>query len=383
MNGTVRILQMLPTLQRRGLEKVVTDIAIGLHGPRYQIDVCCQKESGSFAQTLAESGIEVICLEERGPRDLRAAIRLQAILKKKRYDIFHWHCPTAVGYQIPVVLATGVRRTILTFHMTRGMPGPPAVSAKLAGVKICTRLLSGGVDWIYGCSNAVLKSQLASGWPRRRSSVIYNGIDLAPAIEEHRPDATMRRLGIPSDAIVIGCVGALCHVKGQRYLIEALSLLLNRIPSAYLMLVGTGADLDALKDQVERLGCAGAVLFLGERHDVKCLLNVMDVFALPSLAEGLPLALIEAMASGVPVVASNVGGVSEAVKDGEDGLLVPSCNPAALADAIFRVCKDEELTHSMRIKAAQTVATRFHTSRMLKEVSDLYERVLDPTQAVS
>jgi glycosyltransferase involved in cell wall biosynthesis len=184
------------------------------------------------------------------------------------------------------------------------------------------------------------------------------------------------RLGIPADAVVIGCVGALCEQKGQRYLIQALPLIREKVPKAQVLLVGTGPESDMLRTLARECGCEASVSFVGEHDDVVSFLSAMDIFAFPSIAEGLGLALIEAMGCGVPVVASSVGGVPEVVTDGWDGLLVDPRSPIALANAIIRMNTDHQLAESMGKHAIATVAARFQTKIMLKEVSDLYCRVL-------
>jgi glycosyltransferase involved in cell wall biosynthesis len=372
VNFWPRVLQLVPTMQRRGIERVVTDIATGLHGNGFVIDVCCQRSEGPLARLLAQRGVEVSCLGEKGPRDIRAAIRLWKIIKENRYDILHWHCPTAVGYQIPVAIAAGVPRIICTFHGLPGVTVPPAAVVKQAATRICTRILSGRVSWLYGCSQAVLDSQLATGWSRHRSSVINNGVDLSITANNWQRSTAKERLGLPSGGILIGCVGALSEEKGQRYLIEALPLVRKVVPSACVVFVGAGPSLFDLKNRANKCGCEDAVFFIGEIDDVSLALSAMDVFAFPSIAEGLGLALIEAMACGIPVVASAVGGVPEVVSDGEDGVLVPPRDPGALADAILRVSMNRAFAESIRTRALKTVSARFTIGKMIKKVSDLY-----------
>jgi len=286
VNSVPRILQLVPTLQRRGIERVVTDIATGLHGNGFIINVSCQRAEGPLAKLLVQRGVEVSCLGERGTRDIRGAIRLWKLIKKNRYDILHWHCPTAVGYQIPVAIAAGVPHIICTFHGLPGVPAPPAVGMKQAGTRICTRILSGRVDWLYGCSQAVLDSQLATGWSRRRSSVIFNGVDLSITTNDLQRSTAKERLGLPSGGILIGCVGALSEEKGQRYLIEALPLVRKVVPTACVAFVGAGPSLFDLKNRANKCGCEDAVFFIGEIDEVSLALSAMDVFAFPSIAEG-------------------------------------------------------------------------------------------------
>jgi glycosyltransferase involved in cell wall biosynthesis len=376
MSKILRILQLLPTLQRRGLEKVVATVAIGLQGHGYEIDVCCQRAIGPLASSLCESGIGVHCLNETGPRDLRAAARLFRVLARRHYDILHWHCPTAVGYQIPTAMLSGVPGIICTFHSTPESAAWPFINMKTQLTSVCAKVLSRSVDWVYGCSGAVLTSQLATGWFGCRSSVIYNGIDLPlQAVLVPIADAKAR-LGVSPSAVVIGCVGSLCEQKGQQYLIQALPLIRERVPVAQVLLIGTGPDCEMLKALARDRGCESSVVFAGEHEDVVPFFNAMDIFAFPSVAEGLGLALIEAMECGVPVVASAVGGVPEVVTHGLNGILVPPRDPFALAAAVLNLCTDRNLADSLRKQASSTVATCFGRDKMLEEVSELYQKIL-------
>ena len=190
-NKPGRVLQVLPTLQRRGMEKVVCDIALALNGDVYEIEVCSLSRKGPFEEVLTGQGIGVYCLDETGPRDMAAAGRFLSILRRGRYDIVHLHCAPASSYQIPILWLAQVPGVICTFHMTPGLPAPPGVRAKTAVCRLLARLLSHRVDWAYACSGAVLAAHRQDGWRHCPSSVIYNGIDmklLCPAADKRRPE---------------------------------------------------------------------------------------------------------------------------------------------------------------------------------------------------
>lgn len=228
----LRVIQLLPTLQRRGLEKVVCAIALDLHGQGYEVDVCCLRTAGPLEASLRERGLRVYCLEEKGPRDLQAAWRLLSILRSGNYDIVHSHCPVEAGYQVPIAWLARVPRVICTFHLTPGLPAPPAVEFKAKLRKLVARLVSRGVDWVYACSGAALKAQQQGGWRGRNSSVIYNGIDLTHLYPSAAKALSKAALGLPADSCVIGSVGSLCEQKGHSHLIRALALIRCQIPNA-------------------------------------------------------------------------------------------------------------------------------------------------------
>jgi glycosyltransferase involved in cell wall biosynthesis len=191
---------------------------------------------------------------------------------------------------------------------------------------------------------------------RRPSRVIALGIDLE-RFESPRP-------ALRSEAPLVGNVARLAPQKDHRTLIEAARL----VPEAEFVVAGDGE----LRAELERVARGARVRFLGERGDVPEVLASLDVFAFPSLFEGLCLAVIEAQAAGVPVVATPVGGIRETVVDGETGLLVPARDPAALAAAIRRLLEDREAARAMAAEARRRVRARFSVERMVDETLRLY-----------
>lgn len=198
-----------------------------------------------------------------------------------------------------------------------------------------------------------------------RNWVVPLGIDVArfgsaqPALERH-------------DGPVIGNVARLSEQKGHRYLVEAAPRVLERYPRARFVLVGDGELRLELERAVERAGLGGSFVFAGEQDDVPAWLASFDVFAFPSLFEGLCLAVIEAQAAGVPVVATPVGGIRETVVDGATGLLCPVADPEALADGILQLLDDRDASETMAAEARRRVEQRFDLERMVAETIALY-----------
>jgi glycosyltransferase involved in cell wall biosynthesis len=205
-----------------------------------------------------------------------------------------------------------------------------------------------------------------------RVRVVANGVDVA-AIDAARPGNLVRRdLGLPEGAPVIGLVARLDHWgKGHKELLEALASLMARHPVNALM-VGGGRRIDEVRALAAGLGLAGAVHFLGPRHDVPDLLNAMDIFVLPSYSEGLSLALLEAMAAGKPVIATAVGGTPEVVTDGGNGLLIPPRDAAALAAALERLLTDPALAQRLGAKARAHVREHYSLDRLGREINAIY-----------
>jgi glycosyltransferase involved in cell wall biosynthesis len=176
---------------------------------------------------------------------------------------------------------------------------------------------------------------------------------------------------------LIGCVGRLVPVKGISYLIAALPEIIRAVPSAQLVVVGDGPERDPLERQARHLGMAGQVRFVGWRSDLERIYPDLDVVVLPSLREGTPVVLIEAMAAGRPVVATRVGGVPDVVADGDTGLLVPSRDPRALAEAVAKILQGTLLARRLGDAGRVSVITRFAIVRLATDMEGFYRVLLD------
>jgi glycosyltransferase involved in cell wall biosynthesis len=205
-----------------------------------------------------------------------------------------------------------------------------------------------------------------------RVRVVPNGVDLA-RIDAARPGPEVRRyLGLPEDLPVIGLVGRLDHWgKGHKELFTAMAQLQERWPCRALI-VGGGRRLEEIKQAAAEAGLAGKVLFLGSRPDVPDLLRAMDIFVLPSYSEGVSLALLEAMAAGLPVIATAVGGTPEAVTEGVTGLLIPPQDAEALAGALERLLSDPTWGQKLGENARKMVAEKFSLERLGREINEIY-----------
>lgn len=212
-----------------------------------------------------------------------------------------------------------------------------------------------------------------TGIPADRVQVIYNGVDEASKADPAGIAQYKRDLGLSDDEMVVGVVGNLYPVKGQTYLLDAVPQVLETCPKTTFLLIGRGELEVPLKTKVKTLGIEEKVRFLGLRHDVPKLLAIMDVFAMPSLSEGLSIALLEAMAAGKPVVVTHVGGNPELVVEGETGYLVPAGDAPSLAQAILALLGDPSRAARFGVRAKQLVEERFTLGLMADKYCTLYE----------
>ena len=216
-----------------------------------------------------------------------------------------------------------------------------------------------------------------SGLDPAKVRVVANGVDVA-AIDAARPGKAVRReLGLPEGLPVIGLVGRLDHWgKGHKELFSAMAHIRERHP-VQALIVGGGRRAAEVRQLAQSLGLADAVHFLGQRQDVPDLLNAMDIFVLPSYSEGVSLALLEAMAAGLPVIATAVGGLPEVVTDGENGLLIPPREAAALAGALTRLLEAPDFAKKLGQNARKHVREHYSLDRLGREINEIYEELVE------
>jgi glycosyltransferase involved in cell wall biosynthesis len=205
-------------------------------------------------------------------------------------------------------------------------------------------------------------------------TLIPNGVNLPPegAYPQEQINHIRQNLYIPPDAPVLISVGRLSRQKGHRYLLEAMPSVLERFPQTVLLLVGDGLQRAELEQKSCALGIETSVRFLGTRDDVCQLLASADVFVLPSVSEGMPMALLEAMGMGVAVVASNLTGISDVVEDGRHGLLTPPGKPDSLAHAVIRLLENQALRVNLSQSGMQLVRQEYTVDRMCERYEALF-----------
>jgi glycosyltransferase involved in cell wall biosynthesis len=244
------------------------------------------------------------------------------------------------------------------------------------------RKLSHFTDKIICCSKAVENfvkdfENIKDG----KTTVIYNGVDEDRFSRLKDSKSIRTELGIDEGSPVVGSVSSLTPHKGHEHLIQAASLVLDKHPSTRFLIVGDGLLRKRLEDQAKDLNIHSTVIFTGERKDIPEILSLMDVFVLPSFSrEGLGLAIIEAMAAKKPVVATEIGGIPEAVNKGKTGFLVPPGDPAALATAIVELLQNPKKAKEMGEKGRARVMERFTKTKMLSEIQEVYQSLVSHSE---
>ena len=351
-----------------------------------------QKTLLSLVEALDPSATQPVvwCLGETGPSE--------AALRKMGVRVFRFKRPLIYCGIALAFMACHIRRHRVAlmqsflFHsdiLARILGKLACVPAVVASVRSgemtkpgwkcrLNRRVAAWADLTIAVSEDALDFAIArEGLQRKKAVVVMNGIDLAEYDPALRVPPEELDAGIPPNARVVGAVGRLGSEKAHRSLIEAFAQVCERVPDAHLVVAGDGPMRDELVALTQRLGLAGKAHFLGFREDVQRVLAAMDVFCLPSLFEGMSNALLEAMAMGRPCVATAVAGNKALIRDGEEGLLVPTFDSNALADAIATLLQDRERAAAVGMAARKRVEQEFTIERMLSGYAAAYHSVLE------
>ena len=362
----------------RGGEQQVLYLARGLHARGHEQELLCQQGS-VLAARAREAGLPVWERRLRGEVDVGAMRAIAAKLRAGRFDLIHLHTSHAHTLGVYAARFAGRRR-----HGER----PATVVSRRVDFSIHKRRVfdfsrfkyTWGVDRILCVSEQIRQVLLKDGLAAERLAVVHSGVDVARlAGAPDRRDEYRKEFGVPAGGALIGNVGHAADHKGQRYLVEAAPAVLARHPGARIVIIGDGELLPALKEQARALGVEGRVLFPGFRTDVPALLRAMDIFCFPSHLEGLGTSVLDALAVGLPVVATTAGGIPEMISSGEHGLLVPPRDPAALAKALMEMLEDPQRARAMGEAGRQRVLAEFTAERTVEKTEAEYRRLLGTT----
>lgn len=322
---------------------------------------------GALTARAIEEGFPAHGVAMRGTWDAGAVLALAGLHRRLRPDVVHWHAARAHALgALAALLAPGPRRVLsrrVDFPVRR-TPG--------------SRLLYAlPIDAIAAISNGVRDALVRSGVDPARIRVVPSGVDLAPFEAPFDRARARERHGIePGDVIALN-VAALAPHKSQTTLLRAAAVARERAPALRVWIVGEGALRGALEAEHRALGLGDTVRFLGFREDVVELLRAADLFVISSYLEGLGTSILDAMAAGLPVVGTRVGGIPEAVRDGETGLLVRPRDPGALADALVALAHDPARRAAMGARGREEA--RGHSAERTEELTRaLYESLIRP-----
>jgi len=363
----IKVVHVIDELPPDGAERLLVDVVKrGSSGFRYS--VLCLVRGGTLVDELEAFGVPVFVLGRRGKFDASLLVRLARWLRRERPAVVHTHLFTADAWGRAAARLAGVPAVFSTVHSTNLWKG---------GIhRLIDRVLGRLSTRVIACSPEVGERLVKHDRiPADRVVVVPNGIDLR-RFGAVNPGGVRAELGVPAGLPVLIVVGRLHEAKGHADLLAALTRVRKETIDFRCLFVGSGELREQLEADVERRGLKDQVRFLGQRSDVPRLLAASDVVVIPSRWEGLPIALLEAMAMAKAVVATAVGGIPDAIEDGENGLLVPVGDAGALAGALGRVLRDASLRSRLGQAAGALVRRRYDVAATALAYEGLYRTAL-------
>lgn len=301
------------------------------------------------------------------------ARRLARLIRQHPVDLFHTQNTGCEESPVAARLA-GVRTVLGTFHVNSALDlhrvrsGP---SHRLLEI-LSNRCLSNAIAVSHATKRDWVRR---SHIPASRVVTIHNGIDTDKFRRRQSRETARRLLGLPENALIVGALGRLDEVKGFTYLLDATAKLRSEFPNLIVAIAGAGPLGESLERQSRQLELLNVVRFLGFRSDVQLILDALDVFAIPSLNEALPFALLEAMATELPAVGTTVGGIPEVIAPGETGFVVPPRNSDRLAESLRTLLKAADLRTRMGAAGRERVVRDFNEHDMVQKTIDIYRQV--------
>jgi len=383
--NNIKVLHIITRLIKGGAQENTLLTVVNLDETRYQTALVSGPSVGSEGEIESKArrlGVDLTIIPELIREispiiDLRALYKLYRFIKRGKYDIVHTHSSKAgiVGRLAAKLAGVPIIIHSPHSHIFYGYYGE-FLSLVFVWMEKIFALFT---DRIFTLTSIGKREHIEYGVGlSSKFTVVHSGVPLEPFLNVKVNKAADKRqeFSLNENDIVCIFVSRLVPVKGHQYLISAIPEVLENVPSAKFVLVGDGELRDELEQQALSLGVKDSVIFTGLRHDVPELLAMSDLFVLSSINEGMGRVLVEAMAVGLPVVATKVGGVPDVVVDGETGILVPSENSKVLAGAIMRLLKDENMRRRMGEAGRRRVNPAFGVEAMVGKIANVYEELI-------
>ncbi len=368
----MRVLHLITGIDVGGAEQYLLSILRLINRKRFEVSVSYLRGRGALRSEFEELGIAVSDFSGDWWSAPVRGVRLWRFIEHGSFDIVHTHLIRATLLGRILARLANVRTVFTTEHNVSNW------RRKYFVVTLMYRWTSTGVKRFFAVSKAVSDRLIEIGRiPPDKVEVLAPGLDLRAFSSRLHGSHPLRALVDKHEGPILGCVARLDSRKGQSILIEAAAQLRRAYPNVKVILVGEGETRKAIESQVNKLDLRSSVCLLGTRRDVRELLKDFDVVVLPSLTEGLPVALLEAMAMGSLIVASRVGGIPEAIRDGIEGRLVEPGDPRLLAAAIQEVLTKKSLARKMRVAARIRCRREYDVRTRVRRLEEVYEQFAD------
>ncbi|MBA7510030.1 N-acetyl-alpha-D-glucosaminyl L-malate synthase [subsurface metagenome] len=329
----------------------------------YDNVIACPPQS-PLAERAKAIGLKVLPVQMHGEWDLLAVCKLKKIIRKNSIDIAHLHSSHAHALGLLAAKSSGNCKVVLS----RRVDFPIKKN-------ILSRAKYSNVDRIIAISERVKRVLVTDGLPEEKIDVVYSGVDIQ-RFQNVKANRLISELTPNRDKLIIGNIAALTWDKDHKSLIEAARIVVDEFSEVIFLIAGEGPLRREIEILIKKFNLKEKVKLLGFRQDIPEILSVLDLFVLSSSWEGLGTSLLDAFASRVPVVATNVGGIPEIVRDGVNGILVPPGNPDALAGAVISLLKNRDLARQMAEEGFRLVKEKFSIERMVEETRKIYDRLV-------
>lgn len=367
----IRIMHILPSLEIGGMEKALVQLVNRLDRTRYKNFICCIESNGqasALSGQILNDSVEFINFKKKTGIDISLALKLARAISENKIDIIHMRNWSSIFYgTIGACLSFGKRRLVAD---VRGMHSPD----QYRGMKA----MSGFINKYIAVSKDIAGAlEEEGGIARQKIVTMHNGVDIS-RFENNvfKRDLTRKELGIGQDDMVVGTVGRLAKVKNYEILLRAFHAVSEKMERAKLIFVGDGPEKETLRKLSADLSIAGKVVFRGFDTSVEKFYRIMDIFVLPSIREGSSNTILEAMASHVPVLASDAGGNKELVRDKESGGIFPSNDYRSLAVLIEEYLGDPELCKKMAENAFLRLKDEYDINKTVAKYEGIYSEIV-------
>jgi glycosyltransferase involved in cell wall biosynthesis len=368
MGTKKRLMIITHDLAIGGLQQVIVNICNTIDRSKFNVSVLCLRDLGDFAHDIEEMGISVEVIQQRQEKtDYLSFLKVAEILRREKTDIIHTHNTQPFIDGTIAALMTGVKTIVHTDH-ARSFPDKKRYM-------FAEWLMSHFAYKIVGVSdhtsqNLIMYEKISP----KKVVTIPNGIDGSRFQIIIDKEKKRKELGILKNGPIMGLGVRLTEQKGITYLLQAMPEIIKEIPNVTLVIAGEGPLDDSLKKECISLGLEENVLFVGRRLDIPELIKLFDLYVLPSLWEGLPMVLLEAMAAGCPIVATDVGGNSTLIEDGFNGSLVKSGDFSALSKEVIKLLIDRDICNKYSANSKKRFDDKFSANYMTKQYERLYLR---------
>ena len=368
-----KILYIVTLSDRGGAQRYVVDLATNLPKDQYEVVVAAGGNGPLFGQ-LSAQGIVVYQLKnlvrQINPiKDIAAYLELKKLIKSVKPDVVHLNSSKAGVVGSIAAAHEGVQKIIYTVH---GFAFNESVAAwKKWLYRLAERRSARYKHALIFISAFDRRTSASLGLSSRQQLVtIHNGVNVPMALPKSQ---ACEALGLPAEQLIVGSIANFYPTKDLATTVRAVSIISQRQPNLHLALIGDGIERPALEAEIKRLGLTDRVTLCGQHPQPGQYLNAFDVYTCSSVKEGFPFSILEAMAAGLPIVSTNVGGIPEMITSGATGVLVEPKNPPALADAIASLLADKDRANRLGRQAQQVVQEKFSLEKMIKETERVYQ----------